>query len=67
MSKYKKLWEYIYQNNRDEYVLKFSDVEEICGIRLDHSFLSYKKELLDYGYEVNNISLKEQKIIIKKK
>lgn len=67
MSKYKKLWEYIYENNKDEYVLKFSDVDKICRIRLDHSFLTYKKELLDYGYEINKISLKEQKIIIKKK
>ena len=27
---------------------------------IDHSFLTYKKELIEYGYKVGKISMKEQ-------
>ena len=32
-------------------------------VSIDHSFLNYKKELLDYGFKVGKISLKEQTVI----
>lgn len=43
MSKYARLWEYIRAQAPAE--LRFEQVEEICGFPIDHSFLSYKKEL----------------------
>lgn len=64
MSKYLKLWEYIKKNNKSE--LTFAEVEEILGFPIDHSFLNSKKELQEFGYEVEKISLKENTIKIKK-
>ena len=32
--------------------LTFEEIESIAGIPIDHSFLSYKKELLEYGFRV---------------
>lgn len=58
MSKYKVLWEYIRENDKDEYKLSYESLENILGFKLDHSFLTYKKELLDYGYKVDKISMK---------
>ena len=58
MSKYRALWEWIAQNGTDSFSLSFDEVEKIAGLPLDHSFLQYKKELLDYGYEVGKISMK---------
>lgn len=66
MSKYKVLWEYIKENDKDEYKLSYESLENILGLKLDHSFLTYKKELLDYGYKVGKISMKERYIIIKR-
>ena len=34
----------------------------IAGVPLDHSFLKYKKELCNYGYEVSKISMKAQTV-----
>ena len=65
MSKYSKLWEYIRDNSPAE--LTFDEVEKICGTDIDHSFLNYKKELLNYGYKVDKISLKEQTVVLKKR
>ncbi|MGN1348862.1 MAG: hypothetical protein ACI4VI_07950 [Acutalibacteraceae bacterium] len=58
MSKYQELWEYIYENGRDKTVLTFDEIEKIVGFKIDHSFLSYKKELIEYGYKVGKISMK---------
>ena len=66
MSKYKVLWEYIKENDKDEYKLSYESLENILGFKLDHSFLTYKKELLDYGYKVDKISMKERYIIVKR-
>ena len=32
------------------------------GTPIDHSFLTYKKELIEYGYKVGKISMKEQTV-----
>lgn len=64
MSKYEPLWEYIKDNNKDRYELSYEDIRNILGFEIDHSFLTYKKELLSYGYEVKKISIKDKKIII---
>ena len=68
MSKYRALWEWIGKNGTDSFALSFDEIEKIAGFPLDHSFLKYKKELLDYGYEVGKISMKTQTVnFIKRK
>jgi hypothetical protein len=64
MSKYKSLWNYIKNNNKDEYKLSYEEIKEITGFEIDHSFLTYKKELINYGYEVKKISMKERSVLI---
>ena len=66
MSKYEPLWNYITNNNKDNYKLTYDFIESILGFSIDHSFLIYKKELLNYGYEVSKISLKEKTVMIDK-
>ncbi len=66
MSKYKLFWEYIKKDNNSELKLTFIDIEKILAFPIDHSFLNYKKELIDYCYKVYKISLKEKYIIFKK-
>ena len=66
MSKYNRLWTYIANQNNNQLKLNFDEVEKINGIALDHSFLNYKKELKDYGFEVKKISLKNQFILFEK-
>lgn len=58
MSKYDKLWEYIKEINTDRLLLTYDDIERIAGVPVDHSFLTYKKELLEFGYKVGKISMK---------
>ena len=66
MSKYNALWEYIQKDGRESIKLSFDEIKDIIGIKIDHSFLNYKKELLEYGYKVGKISLKEQTVIFNK-
>lgn len=66
MSKFDLLWVYVKESNQESLKLSFSDVEKIAGIPIDHSFLTYKKELEIYGYIVKKISLKEQTVIFEK-
>lgn len=67
MSKYEKLWEYIstiFNNTNDRKIeLTFKEMEDCLNFKIDHSFLKYKKELIEYGYIVEKIKLKEQKVI----
>ena len=66
MSKYEPLWKYLKDNNKENYKLSFDEIKSILGYDIDHSFLTYKKELIKYGYEVSKIILKEKYIIFKK-
>ena len=66
MSKYLKIWNYIKSCDKDEIVLSFENIKDICGLEIDHSFLTYKKELKEFGYEVIKISLEDKKIIFGK-
>ena len=66
MSKYEPLWKWIKENGTDSFKLTFEEIEKIAGIPIDHSFLNYKKELLDYGSKVGKISLKEQTVAFSK-
>lgn len=70
MSKYNDLWIYVdlifKQTNKEKLELSFSQIKDAVGIELDHSFLNCKKELLDYGYKVEKIKLKDKKIVFSK-
>lgn len=66
MSKYNSLWEYIKESGETSFKLSFDEIKNIAGISIDHSFLNYKKELLQYGYEVGKISLKEKTVLFQK-
>ena len=70
MSKYGHLWMYIdlifRRTNREKIELSFNQIKDATGFEIDHSFLTYKKELLDYGYKVEKIKLKDKKIIFSK-
>lgn len=68
MSKYNPLWEWIGEHGTDSFTLTFDEIRQIAGLPLDHSFLKYKKELSDYGYEVGKISMKARMVnFIRKK
>ena len=66
MSKYDPLWRYIKDNKREDYKLTYEGIRNVLGFDIDHSFLKYKKELLEYGYEVVKISIKEKYVLIHK-
>lgn len=66
MSKYEPLWKYLKENNLDKYKITFEEIKNILGFEIDHSFLTYKKEIKDYGYEVGKIFMKEKYIIFNK-
>lgn len=63
MSKYDPLWAYIRASAAPRLTLSFAEIGEILLFPIDHSFLSYKKELSGYGYKVGKISLKEQTVV----
>ena len=66
MSKFSPLWEYVAGQQGSELLLSFAQVEEICGLPIDHSFLNCKKELLAYSWQVKKISLKQQTVALEK-
>lgn len=66
MTKYEPLWLYIKITNKENYKLTFDEIKNLLGFEIDHSFLTCKKELKEYGYEVGKISLKEKIIYINK-
>ena len=66
MSKYEPVWNWLKENDRDDYKLSYEEMKEIMGFELDHSFLNYKKEAKEYGYEVGKISMKEKTVLFHK-
>jgi len=66
VSKYDPLWKYLKENNRDTYKLSYEEIKNILGFDIDHSFLTYKKESKEYGYETGKISMKENVVIFNK-
>lgn len=62
MSKYEPLWKYIKENGTEKFSLSYGEIERIVGVPIDHSFLTYKKELQDYGYRVLKISMKAETV-----
>lgn len=66
MSKFLPLWQYIKDNHDQDFQLSFAQIQKILGLPIDHSFLTYKKELLDYGFKIGKISLKNKTVDFKK-
>ena len=66
MSKYNLLWKHIKKHGQQSFNLSFDEIKNIAGIAIDHSFLNYKKELLEYGYEVKKISLKDKTVFFQR-
>ncbi len=66
MSKYEQLWKWIKENGTNSFKLAYSEIENIAGIPIDHSFLTYKKELEEYGYRVGKISMKNRTVLFEK-
>lgn len=67
MSKYEPLWVYLKENNSENnseknIKLTYEEIKNILGFDIDHSFLTYKKEAKEYGYEVEKISMKEKTV-----
>ena len=62
----RKYYDISHCNGKQSFKLTFEEIQNIAGIAIDHSFLKYKKELIDYGYEVEKISMKEQTVIFNK-
>ena len=62
MSKYTPLWKAVSGHDGDCFSLSFSEIEQILGFPIDHSFLNFKKELTAYGWQVSKISLKAQTV-----
>lgn len=62
MSKYNSLWEYIGKCEEPEIMLTYEEIEKICGVSIDHSFLTYKKGMSGYGYAVKKISMKDKTV-----
>lgn len=66
MSKYAPLWDYVQKSEGPSLRLSFAEIEGIAGIPIDHSFLRYKKELTEYGWQVEKISIKAQTVLFTK-
>ena len=62
MSKYEPLWKWIQNKGTDSFQLTYAEIENILGFPIDHSFLKFKKELLDFGFTVGKISMKNQTV-----
>ena len=67
MSKYQPLWEHIQTIDADKLRLSYGEIESILGFPIDHSFLTYKKELPAYGWSVKKISIKEQTVLFERR
>lgn len=61
MSKYEPLWNYVKEQEND-FILNYEQVEKILGFPIDHSFLIFKKELMNYGWQVGKISTKNKNV-----
>lgn len=61
MSKYKPLWNYVKSQEAD-LTLTYEQIEKILGFPIDHSFLTFKKEIIDYSWQVGKISMKNKTV-----
>ena len=66
MGKYERLWKFLQANEAGTLKLTFEEIKNIIGFDIDHSFLTYKKEADQFGYQVGKISLKEKAVLFNK-
>lgn len=66
MSKYDPLWDYVKGNGAPSLTLTFDEMQRIAGVPIDHSFLTYKKEMLACGWRVGKISMKNRTVRFEK-
>jgi hypothetical protein len=66
MSKYEPLWKYLQTDGSQTLRLTFEEIKTVLGFSIDHSFLTYKKEAVQFGYQVGKISMKEKHITFSK-
>ncbi|MGM9940950.1 MAG: hypothetical protein ACI32N_03025 [Bulleidia sp.] len=66
MNSYDRLSEWIVENGRDRFELTFDQMEQILGFPVNHAFLTYKKQLVQYGFEVVRISMKNRTVLFRK-
>ena len=66
MSKYQPLWEHIQTIDAEKLSLSYEEMQSILGFPIDHSFLTYKKELPAYGWTVKKISMKEETVLFER-
>ena len=66
MSKYEKLWNYIEESGTESLSLTFDEISQVAGVPLDHSFLTYKKELEKFGWKPAKISMKNRSVSFEK-
>lgn len=57
---------FVQKEGKPQIKLSFDEMREILRMEIDHSYLNYKKELTQFGYQVGKISLKEKTIVFKK-
>lgn len=62
MSKYKPLWEFLSTQSDTRITLTFAQIAKITGFPFDHAFLTFKKELPEYGWQFEKLSLKNQTV-----
>jgi hypothetical protein len=67
MSKYDPLWKHLKTDGSQTLRLTFDEIKIVLGFPIDHSFLTYKKEAAEYGYQVGKISMKEQHVTFQKR
>ncbi|MFT9397671.1 MAG: hypothetical protein ABF545_06355 [Bifidobacterium psychraerophilum] len=60
MSKYEPLWHHVAEQQPES--MTFDEIETVLGFPIDHSFLSFKKELGTLGFQVGKISLKNKTV-----
>lgn len=66
MGKYEKLWIWVKENGTDRFTLTHAEIEKITGFPIDHSFLTYKKNLSAFGFQVEKISMKNRTVTFAK-
>ena len=52
MSKYEPLWEYVKENGESRLVMTYEEAENVLNFPIEHSFLTYKKELKNELFRV---------------
>lgn len=60
VDKYSELWKYVGEQAENALSLTYDDIQRIAGVPMDHSFLTYKKALLEYGWCVKKIHMKDR-------